>query len=256
MMIETQIVDEEILIVTINRPNVKNAVDRDTAEILYKTFKNFEKSTKLKIAILQGSNQNFCSGADLKALSNGKMNKISIDEEEGPMGPSRMLLSKPVIGSIEGYALAGGLELACWCDLRIIDETTIFSVSCRRFGVPLIDGGTVRLPRLIGMSRALDMILTGRPIYPKEALEFGLANRIAPKGKTLEISIEIARNLIKFPQECLKNDRMSVYENFNLNQKEAIKNEFIFGLKTLNSKEYEKGSKKFVEKNFKKISKL
>eukprot|EP01080_Neovahlkampfia_damariscottae_P010902 gene10902-3606_t len=214
-MINTQTVDDEILIVSINRPNVKNAVDRDTAELLYKTFQKFENSKNLKAAILQGSGGNFCAGADLKALSTGKMNKIIQDDEEGPMGPSRMLLSKPVIGCIEGFALAGGLELACWCDLRIIDESAVFSVSCRRFGVPLIDGGTIRLPKLIGMSRALDMILTGRPVYSKEALDIGLANRIAPKGKTFELSLEIAKNLVKFPQNCLRNDRMSMVLKMN-----------------------------------------
>jgi enoyl-CoA hydratase len=254
-MILVEEVDGEILIFTIHRPNVKNAVDRETAQELYKKFQFFENS-KFKIAVLRGSEGNFCSGADLKSLSKGEGNKLEIDTNEGPMGPTRMLLSKPVIACVEGYAVAGGLELACWCDLRVVDETAVFSVSCRRFGVPLIDGGTIRLPKLIGMSRALDMILTGRSVDAKESYEIGLSNRLVPKGKSLQHSIELAKKLCQFPQECMRNDRLSVYQNFSETVISGLSNEFKLGLKTLSTKEFEEGSKKFIQKDFIKISKL
>src|SRR5215813_7910084 len=171
-----------IVTVVIDRPDVRNAVDRETAQALADAFRAFEADDSAAVAVLWGAGGTFCSGADLKAFAAGEGNRVEPDGD-GPMGPTRMTLSKPVIAAVAGHAVAGGLELACWCDLRVVEETAVFGVFCRRWGVPLIDGGTVRLPRLIGQSRALDMILTGRPVGADEALAFGLANRVVPKGR-------------------------------------------------------------------------
>ena len=234
-------------IVTINRPAVRNCVDRPTSAALAAAFREFDADEALSVAILAGAEGNFCAGADLKAVAGGDPQRHSrIDTEgDGPMGPTRMQLSKPVIAAVSGYCVAGGLELATWCDLRVADETAIFGVFCRRFGVPLIDGGTVRLPRLIGQSHALDMILTGRPVEADEALRIGLANRLTPKGEALETALELAEQLAAFPQTCLRGDRRSVFEQWSLDETAALANEFQHGLNTLQSGETLSGASRF-----------
>ena len=233
-----------IFTIIIDNPQVKNAVDGETAQELANAFREFENDKKAGVAVLWGANGTFCSGANLKAILNGKANRLE-ETGDGPMGPTRMILSKPVIAGVAGYAVAGGLELAIWCDLRVVEKSAIFGVFCRRFGVPLIDGGTVRLPRLIGLSRALDMILTGRPVNAQEALEFGLANRIVEDGTSKEEAEKLALNIAQFPKTCMRNDRLSAYSQFGLSISDAIKNEFHYGMKTLESGEYLEGSDEF-----------
>ncbi|MFX1446311.1 MAG: crotonase/enoyl-CoA hydratase family protein [Promethearchaeota archaeon] len=235
-----------IYIITIDNPEVKNAVDGPTANKLTEFFRDFEKDEKALVGILEGANGNFCSGANLKAIAEGRGNRIE-KKGDGPMGPTRMLLSKPIIAAISGYAVAGGLELALWCDLRIAEKSAIFGVFNRRFGVPLIDGCTVRLPRLIGLSRAMDMILTGRPITAQEAYEWGLINKIVEIGQSKQEALKLARKIASFPQVCLRNDRLSTYNQFGLDIEEAMKKEFEFGLRSLESKEYLEGSKTFIQ---------
>lgn len=233
--------------IRINRPECRNAVNRPTAEALADAFRQFEQDDELAVAILSGTGEHFCAGADLQAVASGetdKMNRLETDGD-GPMGPSRMQLTKPVIAAISGYCVAGGLELALWCDLRIADDSAVFGVFCRRFGVPLIDGGTVRLPRLIGMSRALDMILTGRPVAADEALQFGLANRVVPKASLIETAEAMARQIAAFPQQCLRNDRASVWQQWQYDESEALANEFRLGLQTLASGETVSGAGRF-----------
>jgi enoyl-CoA hydratase len=231
--------------IIIDNPKVKNAVDEKTARELADGFRQFEKDNEALVAVLWGSNGTFCSGANLKAINQGSGNRIEY-EGDGPMGPTRMLLSKPVIAAISGFAVAGGLELALWCDLRVVEKSAVFGVFNRRFGVPLIDGCTIRLPRLIGMSRALDMILTGRPINAQEAYKWGLANRIVEDGQSRQKAEELAKEIARFPQICMRNDRFSVYNQFGLNFKEAMQDEFKLGVKTLESGEYLEGSKRFT----------
>ena len=233
-----------VFTIIIDNPQVKNAVDGETAQELANAFREFENDKKAGVAVLWGANGTFCSGANLKAILNGKANRLE-ETGDGPMGPTRMILSKPVIAAVAGYAVAGGLELAIWCDLRVVEKSAIFGVFCRRFGVPLIDGGTVRLPRLIGLSRALDMILTGRPVNAQEALEFGLANRIVEDGTSKEEAEKLALNIAQFPKTCMRNDRLSAYSQFGFSISDAIKNEFHFGMKTLESGEYLEGSDEF-----------
>ncbi|MFA5938238.1 MAG: crotonase/enoyl-CoA hydratase family protein [Sinimarinibacterium sp.] len=238
-----------LLIVTIDRPHARNAVDGPTAAALAQAFRSFESDDELQVAILTGAGGHFCAGADLKAVAGGgaaRTNRIDA-EGDGPMGPSRMQLSKPVIAAVSGYCVAGGLELACWCDLRVVDETATFGVFCRRFGVPLIDGGTVRLPRLIGMSRALDLILTGRPVDAQEAWSIGLANRVVPRGQALAEAGKLALQIAAHPQACMRNDRRSAYEQWNLPEAEAIANEFRHGLATLRSGETVAGATRFTQ---------
>ncbi|MHA1148654.1 MAG: crotonase/enoyl-CoA hydratase family protein [Promethearchaeota archaeon] len=232
--------------IIIDNPEVKNAVDRETAQQLADAFRKFEKDEQALVAVLWGANGTFCAGANLKAIAEGSGNRIE-KEGDGPMGPSRMILSKPVIAAVSGYAVAGGLELAVWCDLRVVEESAIFGVFCRRFGVPLIDGGTVRLPRLIGLSRAMDMILTGRPVNAQEAYEIGLANRIVEDGTSKAEAEKLALEIAQFPNICMKNDRLSVYEQFGMKLDDAIKNEFDYGIKTLSSGEFLVGSKEFIK---------
>ena len=233
-----------IYTIVIDNPEVKNAVDGPTAQELAEAFRDFENDADALVAVLWGANGVFCSGANLKAISTEKGNRIDA-KGDGPMGPSRLMLSKPVIAAVAGYAVAGGLELALWCDMRVVEESAIFGVFCRRFGVPLIDGGTVRLPRLIGLSRAMDMILTGRPITAEEAFSWGLANRLVPHGRSREEAEKIAMEIAEFPQTCMKNDRLSAYQQFSLNLTDAMAYEFDLGIKTLDSGEYLKGSKAF-----------
>jgi enoyl-CoA hydratase len=211
---------------------VRNAVDRQTAEALTLAFRAFDEDPEAKVAVLYGEGGNFCAGADLKAIAAGQSNRTE-PAGDGPMGPSRMLLTKPVIAAIAGYAVAGGLELALWCDLRVMEESATLGVFCRRWGIPLIDGGTVRLPRLIGLSRALDLILTGRAVDAAEALSIGLANRIAPDGAARQEAEALAQQIAAFPQVCLRGDRASAYEQFDLRLERALANEFNHGLAAL-----------------------
>ncbi|MBA3452924.1 MAG: crotonase/enoyl-CoA hydratase family protein [Deltaproteobacteria bacterium] len=214
--------------VVIDRRAAKNAVDRETALQLADAFRAFDADPDARVAVLAGEHGTFCSGADLKALAAGNPNRIAPDGD-GPMGPSRMLLGKPVIAAISGHAVAGGLELALWCDLRVADDNAILGVFCRRFGVPLIDGGTIRLPRLIGLSRALDLILTGRAVTAAEALAIGLVNRVVPAGSALAAAQELAQQLAELPQAALRADRMSAYLQHDLDLPAALAKELELG---------------------------
>ncbi len=213
-----------ITTVIINRANIKNAVDPETAGLLLEAFQAFDQDEAQKVAVFAGAGGTFCAGYDLKAF--GSSGEVKLDpEDEGAMGPSRMLLSKPVIAAVDGFAVAGGLELALWCDMRVVDENAVFGVFCRRWGVPLIDGGTVRLPRIVGQGRALDMILTGRPVEADEALLWGLANRIVPKGTALKAAQELALEISRFPEMCMKADRLSAYRQADMDLMAALRNE-------------------------------
>ena len=223
-----------VTIITLSRPEARNAVDRQTAQALADAFRAFEADPEARVAVLQGDQGHFCAGADLKKIAAGEPNRVA-PTGDGPMGPTRMRLSKPVIAAVAGYAVAGGLELALWCDLRVMEEDAVLGVFCRRWGVPLIDGGTVRLPRLIGLSRALDIILTGRPVEAREALQMGLVNRVVPTGQAGRAARELARQIAAFPQQCMRGDRLSAIEQFNLSFEEALANEFEHGLKALKS---------------------
>ncbi|MGC9962631.1 MAG: crotonase/enoyl-CoA hydratase family protein [Acidimicrobiales bacterium] len=224
--------DGPVLTVLIDRPEVRNAVDRPTGEALAAAFRSFDESPDLRVAVLAGAGGTFCAGADLKAIAGGTGNRVQLTGD-GPMGPTRLRLSKPVIAAVSGHAVAGGLELALWCDLRVADETAIFGVFCRRFGVPLVDGGTVRLPRLVGTSRALDLILTGREVRADEALAIGLANRLVPAGEALAAAQALAAELASLPQACMRSDRLSVLEQEGLDEAAAMANEVRLGLPVL-----------------------
>lgn len=238
---------DDILIVTITRPEVRNAVDSDTADDLRAAFEAFDANDALAVAILTGAEGAFCAGADLKQVAGGQGNRVSFDMiEPGPLGVTRLRLGKPVIAAVEGHAVAGGLELALWCDLRVAAEDAVFGVYCRRWGVPLVDGGTVRLPRLIGHSHALDMILSGRGISGEEARMMGLANRLVPSGEALPAALELAAQLAAFPQLCLRNDRLSSYEQWDLPFDDAMKNECQRGIDVLHSGETVEGAKRFA----------
>jgi len=221
-----------VVTVILERPAHRNAVDRATAEALADAFRAFDADGDARVAILHGDHGTFCAGADLKAMATGQGNRVERDGD-GPMGPSRMLLSKPVIAAIAGHAVAGGLELALWCDLRIAEESAILGVFCRRFGVPLIDGGTIRLPRLIGLSRALDLILTGRPVTAAEALSFGLVNRVVPDGEALIAAKQLANQLAELPQGALRADRLSAYRQHDLSLEDALMQELELGSQAL-----------------------
>ena len=211
--------------VIINRPGARNAVDGPTAAALAEAFRAFDADETASVAVLTGAGGTFCAGADLKAVGSARGNQLE-PTGDGPMGPSRLRLSKPVIAAVSGHAVAGGLELALWCDLRVADETAVFGVFCRRWGVPLIDGGTVRLPRLIGQSRAMDLILTGRPVDAAEALQIGLANRLVPAGGARAAAEELAASLAAFPQACLRGDRASALGQWGLSEQAALAAEF------------------------------
>lgn len=238
--------DGRIGVVTIERPERRNAVDRETAQGLYDAFKAFDADDGLDVAVLTGRGGYFCAGADLKAISTGGGNRIPETGDFGPMGCTRLALGKPVIAAVEGPAVAGGLEVACWADLRIAAEGSTFGVFCRRFGVPLIDLGTVRLPRLIGHSRAMDLILTGRPVDAQEALAMGLANRLAPQGQALAVALDIARQISAFPQLCLRNDRLSALQQWSLDWDEAQAAEVRFGMETLRTGSAVEGATRFT----------
>jgi len=232
--------------IIINRPEVRNAVDGDTAQALADAFRAFEKDQEARVAVLTGAGDSFCAGADLKGFGEGRGNRLS-PEGDGPMGPSRMRFSKPVIAAVSGYAVAGGLELALLCDLRVMEEDAVFGVFCRRWGVPLIDGGTVRLPRLIGMSRALDLILTGRPIQAEEALAMGIANRVVKKGDARKKAEELANQIAAFPWNCVISDRQSAYDGSSMSFEQAMAREFELGLATVESGETLKGAARFAK---------
>jgi enoyl-CoA hydratase len=233
-----------VTVVTIDRPSARNAVDGPTAAALSAAFRAFDADASQSVAILTGEGGHFCAGADLRGFAEGRGNRLD-DEGDGPMGPTRMLLSKPVIAAIEGFAVAGGLELAAWCDLRVAAQDATLGVFCRRFGVPLIDGGTVRLPRLIGMSRALDLILTGRPVLADEALSMGLVNRLAPPGQALAHALALAQQLCALPQRCMREDRLSVHEQAGAGLEAAMRGEFAHGKASLSSPEFLDGLARF-----------
>ena len=225
-----------ITIVTIDRPGARNAVDRPTAGLLADAFRGFDAAPDQSVAVLTGAGGTFCAGADLKAFGTDRANSVSTDGD-GPMGPTRLMLTKPVIAAVEGYAVAGGLELALWCDLRVMARDAAFGVFCRRWGVPLIDGGTIRLPRLIGHSRALDLMLTGREVEAEEALAIGLANRVVDPGDALAAAIELAEQISQFPQDCLRRDRQSSYEQWSRPLDVALQRELVLGRESLRSPE-------------------
>lgn len=240
----------KVCTVVINRPEVRNAVDGPTGEMLFEAFKEFDADESLRAAVLCGSGGNFCAGADLKAVASGdlsRMNRMNEDMSQcAPMGPTRMLLTKPVIAAVSGYAVAGGLELAIWCDMRVVEEDAVFGVFERRFGVPLMDGGTQRLPRLIGMSRAMDLMLTGRPVAADEALALGLANRVVVKGRAREEAEKLAAELSEFPQRCMLGDRRAAYLGFDMEFDRAMELEFRIGLDVIASGETVSGAGEFT----------
>jgi len=236
-----------IAVVTLNRSDVRNAVDRATAGALAEAFRRFDADEAMSVAVLAGAGGVFCAGADLKAIAAGEERLLRLEEDgDGPMGFSRLLLSKPVIAAVEGFAVAGGLELALWCDLRVAARDAVFGVFCRRWGVPLMDGGTFRLARLIGHSRALDMILTGRGVSGDEALMMGLANRVVEKGQALAAAIDLASAIAAFPQGCLRSDRLASDEQWSMTSSDALRNEFHRGIQVINSGETRDGAARFA----------
>jgi enoyl-CoA hydratase/carnithine racemase len=248
--------DGPVLVVTIDRPEVRNAVDATTADALADAFRAFDADDDLAVAVLTGAGSSFCAGADLKAI--GAMGRDGDEDArrvtrvrpdgDGPLGPTRMLLTKPVIAAVEGYAVAGGLELALWCDLRVAARDATFGVFCRRWGVPLVDGGTIRLPRLVGHSRALDMILTGRGVGADEALQWGLANRVVPPGQALTAAVELAHELAGLPQAALRNDRLSSYDQWGLDLSDALRAEYDYGVASLDTGEAIAGASRFTDR--------
>ncbi len=236
--------DGPVAIVTIDRPKARNAVDGPTAALLADAFRRFDCEQDLAVAVLTGAGDCFCAGADLKAMQTGRANRVE-EQGDGPMGPTRMLLSKPVIAAVEGYAVAGGLELAIWCDLRVAARNAVFGVFCRRWGVPLADGGTIRLARMLGHSHALDLILSGRPVSGEEARLMGLANRLVEPGKALEEALALARELAAFPQRCLRSDRLSSYRQWDATLEQALLTETRMGLEVIRSGETRDGAARF-----------
>jgi len=227
--------ERPIAIVTIDRPDVANAIDRPTATALADAFRRFEADDALHVAVLTGANGTFCAGADLKAMREPGMERVTRLEREGdgPVGPTRMLLAQPVIAAVEGHAVAGGLEVAAWCDLRVAAENAVFGVYCRRWGIPLMDGGTIRLARLLGHAHALDLILTGRGVSGEEALRMGLANRLVPPGTALDAATALATEIAARPQAALRSDRLSSYEQWSQSLRDALANEYDHGMRTL-----------------------
>ncbi len=233
--------------VIIDRPATRNAIDRATAQALADAFRDFDADPAQHVAVLCGANGHFCAGADLKAFVANPSEWSLSEEGDAPLGPTRMLLTKPVIAAVSGYAVAGGLELALWCDLRVVEQTASFGVFCRRWGVPLIDGGTIRLSRLIGHARALDLMLTGRAVGAEEALAFGLANRVVANGEARAAAEALAAQIAAFPQACLRHDRLSSYEQWGLPLAEALRNECRHGQASLASGEATAGAGRFRE---------
>ena len=238
--------DGEVTTITIDRPAARNAVDGPTAAELADAFREFDTDPGAAVAVLTGSGGAFCAGADLKAIGTDRVNRTHPDGD-GPMGPTRLRLGKPVIAAVSGYAVAGGLELALWCDLRVAATDAVFGVFCRRWGVPLIDGGTVRLPRVVGQARALDMVLTGRGVSGDEAVAFGLVSRLVPPGSALESAVALAREIAALPQTCLRSDRASLYASDGVPLAEALRAEHEYGVATLASGETLSGASRFVE---------
>lgn len=244
--------------VTLDRVHARNAVNRPTAAKLAAAFTSFDEDETASVAVFCGANGTFCAGADLKEVAKGNTGNANLIrnpgtglnfdrlDDTGPMGPSRMVLSKPVIGAISGYAVAGGMELSLWCDMRIVEEDAIFGIFCRRWGVPLVDGGTVRLPRLIGHSRAMDLILTGRPVNAEEALSIGLANRVVPKGEARAEAERLALEIAAFPQTCMRNDRMSAIEQWDLPYDQAMSVEFEYGRDSMKGGASASGAARFA----------
>lgn len=238
--------DGRVLTVLIDRPAVRNAIDAETAQRLSAMFRSFDADDTLAAAVLSGAGGTFSAGADLNTLAAGDEAGLRVDVDgDAPLGVSRMLLSKPVIAAVEGYAVAGGFEIALWCDLRIASRSAVFGVFNRRFGIPLIDGGTIRLPRLIGQGRALDLILTGRPVRADEALAIGLVNRVVPQGMALEVAQRLAQRLAALPQACMRGDRMSTYEQWSLSTDDALRNETERGFRAIASGETLEGATRF-----------
>src|SRR5919109_2564979 len=231
--------------VVLDRPEARNAVDRDTAAALADAFRAFEADAEARVAVLWGAGGTFCAGADLKAIGGGRGNRLE-PEGDGPMGPSRLLLSKPTIAAVARYAVAGGPELALWGDLRVLEEDAVLGVFCRRWGVPLVDGGTVRLPRLIGLSRALDLILTGRPVDAREAERIGLANRVVPKGHARAAAEALAAEIAAFPPRCVLSDRRSAYDSAGMPLEAALRREFELGRATIDAGESREGAARFA----------
>jgi len=246
-MRETLRVDRHgpVTVVTIDRPERRNAVDRVTADALLEAFQAFEADGDASVAVLTGAGGNFCAGADLQAIASGAGNRVA-EDGAGPMGPTRLALSKPVIAAVEGFAVAGGLELAVWCDLRVAAADATLGVFCRRFGVPLVDGGTVRLPRLVGEGRALDLILTGRGVGADEALAMGLVNRVVPRGSALGAAVAWAAEIAALPQVCLRNDRRSAIDQWGRSVPDALLHETRLGLDSLRSGEALEGAARFA----------
>lgn len=243
---------DAIWTVIIDRPEKKNAVNRETAEALAGAFADFDADETASVAVLWGRGGTFCAGADLSDIAErfeARGNRLNPDmSENGPMGPSRMMLSKPVIAAVSGYAVAGGLELACWCDIRVVEETAVFGVYCRRYGVPLIDGGTQRLPRIIGLGRALDLILTGRSVGAAEALQMGLANYVVAEGTARSEAEQLAEKIAAFPQGCMRSDRRAVYGGLDKPFSDGMAAEFSLGLSVIKSGESQAGARRFVER--------
>jgi enoyl-CoA hydratase len=238
-------VDGPVFIVTIDRPEVRNAVDGAAAAALSEAFRAFDQDDQLAVAVFTGAGGVFCAGADLKAVTAGTGTQVR-EEGDGPIGPTRLRLTKPVIAGVEGWAVAGGLELALWCDLRVAATDAVFGVFCRRWGVPLVDGGTIRLPRLIGQSHALDLILTGRGVAGEEARAMGIANRLVPPGEARAEAVRLAQELAGLPQGCLRSDRASAYEQWGLSMDEALLNETRRGLEVIGSGETLAGAQRFA----------
>ncbi|NNL68262.1 MAG: crotonase/enoyl-CoA hydratase family protein [Myxococcales bacterium] len=238
-------VEGAVAIVTIDRPEVRNAVNGPTAQALAEAFRRFDADEACVAAVLTGADGAFCSGADLKVVSQGQGNTVH-EEGDGPMGPTRMLLGKPVIAAVEGHAVAGGLELALWCDLRVAAHDAVFGVYCRRWGVPLVDGGTVRLPRIVGQGNALDLILTGRPVSGDEALRMGLVNRLVEPGQARATAVELGQSLARFPQRCMRSDRLSALQQGSLDLDEALRLETRLGREVIASGETVEGAGRFA----------
>ena len=235
---------DSILVVTIERPERRNAVDAPTAAALAAAFRAFDADPSLPVAVLTGAGGHFCAGADLKALAEGEPRPV-VPEGEGPMGPTRLRMGKPVIAAIEGYAVAGGLELALWCDLRVASEAAVLGVFCRRFGVPLVDLGTVRLPQIVGVGRAMDLVLTGRAVDAQEAWSMGLVSRVVPEGQALRGALALAGELAALPQTCMRNDRLSMLESLDLDEQRAMENEVRRGRQTLGAAGFAAGAARF-----------
>lgn len=240
--------DGPVRTIALNRPERRNAIDPATADALADAFRAFEDDADVRVAVLCGAGDHFCAGADLKAIAAGDVHTVDPDvSQDGPLGPTRLQLSKPVIAAVTGYAVAGGLELACWCDLRVVDESAVFGVFCRRFGVPLVDGGTQRLPQIVGLGRALDLILTGRPVDAAEAQSIGLATRVVPTGTARSAAEDLAQDLAAFPQACLRSDRQAVYRGLDLSRDEGLSLEARLGRAVLQRGEAQRGAERFAE---------